>query len=601
MLFWPRTIEFSYAGESCAPHISILPELHKSSDDATYVLEPAETVSIGGYPVIGRSVCVTAVDAPEPGTSQLSFAFLGAVFGRVFTVEAVEPPMLRTAALEAPVPATKPLVLELSADDRVFTYRLLKDEQAAECEPVGRAVSCDLPRLGLEQGSSHSLAVERRFGEKSPEIITEKTVKVLPAVRVEVASVEAGQTVYERPKEFTFTTDKELTSAEVRLVRLIDEKEQSQSVSVSVDGRIVTIVPKEDLARDTEYRLVLEDVEAVDGSALADPHELSFRLSGGPKVSGVNINTSGVEPGMTVVMQLDQPLKADQDVAQFVSVEGGSTQATFQGDRIYVPLAGLSTCQEFSVNVAQGLISTHDVESSQPWQFKSRTRCHTVSTIGHSVHGRPINAYYFGSGSQTVLFTGAIHGNELSSKYIMDAWISELEANIGSIPGDKRIVVIPAVSPDSVAAASRYNARNVNLNRNFPTRNWTSNIEMSGGRIEEGAGGTSALSEPEAAALARFTQQLNPRFVVTYHSLGSLVNGNDVGVANSLGPLYARTAGYRYIPNAATTATFGFEMTGTYEDWLAERGTAAILIELNTNTGHHFAQNKAAMWAMVRG
>lgn len=260
----------------------------------------------------------------------------------------------------------------------------------------------------------------------------------------------------------------------------------------------------------------------------------------------------------------------------------------------------MGRCTGFSVNVAKGLISQYDIVSDQEWKFDSRTRCHTVSTIGYSVQGRPINAYHFGNGSETVLFTGAIHGNELSSKYIMDSWIAELEAQAGSIPANKQIVVVPVVSPDGVVVASRYNSRNVNLNRNFPTHNWSSDIVVSGGRTEPGAGGKSALSEPESAALARFTQQLNPKLVVTYHSLGSLVNGNDVGIANSLGPAYARAAGYRYIPNAATAATFGFEMTGTYEDWLAERGTPAILIELNTNTGQHFGQNKAAMWAMVK-
>ncbi|MNL40059.1 hypothetical protein D3C87_1623800 [compost metagenome] len=124
---------------------------------------------------------------------------------------------------------------------------------------------------------------------------------------------------------------------------------------------------------------------------------------------------------------------------------------------------------------------------------------------------------------------------------------------------------------------------------------------MSGGAVEKGAGGPSPLSEPESKTLANFTLSLRPRFVVTYHSSGSLVNSNDVGISVGLGKQYAALAGYSYISNAATNDTFGFTMTGTYEDWLIEQGIPAILIELNTNTGYHFTQNRAGLWAMTRG
>ena len=62
---------------------------------------------------------------------------------------------------------------------------------------------------------------------------------------------------------------------------------------------------------------------------------------------------------------------------------------------------------------------------------------------------------------------------------------------------------------------------------------------------------------------------------------------------------YAQLARYQFIPDSQTTATFGFTMTGTYEDWLIARGTPAILIELDTNTGNHYPRNSAAMWAML--
>lgn len=210
-------------------------------------------------------------------------------------------------------------------------------------------------------------------------------------------------------------------------------------------------------------------------------------------------------------------------------------------------------------------------------------------------------AYTFGTSGPATMYVGAIHGNELSSKYLTDALVAYLEEHAREIPSDRRVVVVPTVNPDGVAAKTRYNARNVNLNRNFPTTNWVSDTAVSGGTVEQGAGGSSSLSEPEAAALAAFTQSLQPRLVVTYHSQGSLVNSNDVGIAATLGPQYATMTRYKFVSSEATTGVFGFEMTGTYEDWLAERSTPAILIELPTNTGGYFSQNAAAIWAMIRG
>jgi len=261
----------------------------------------------------------------------------------------------------------------------------------------------------------------------------------------------------------------------------------------------------------------------------------------------------------------------------------------------------MGRCADFSITVDKGLVSAYGVTSTGGWSFASRTRCSTMSTIGYSVQNRPINAYYFGDGATTMLFTGAIHGNEISSKYLMDALVSYLEEHAREIPSDRRVVIVPMVNPDGVAAGTRYNAHNVNLNRNFATTNWVSDTVVSGGSVEQGAGGSSALSEPESAALTTFTQNLQPRLVVTYHSQGSLINSNDVGIAATLGPQYAAMTKYKFVSSDATTGAFGFEMTGTYEDWLAERSTPAILIELPTNTGRYFTQHTAAIWTMIRG
>ncbi|MNH50482.1 Bacteriocin BCN5 [compost metagenome] len=599
--FFPRTIQFSYAGDTCVPQLTVLPQILKSDSNAAYKLTPANETKVFGYPLLAHSVCAEPTDIPKQGDTRVSLAPLGWFIGKKnFVIKTDHHSTIAAEQLDKPLPTAQPLELALSQPDTTFTYRAGANQQVTDCDPLGSSILCDLGAVGLAQGSEYTLRIDRYFKSQKVETIVQKDIKTLPAAAVTASSVTNGQTVYDKPSAFTFTTDKPLKSAKATLsVTSGSEPAKDVAVITEVEGSTVTVRPGDQLVRSSGYTLTLQQVEAIDGSSLAAPHAVNFKVSGGPKVTGVSIGGSGVSSSAAITIQLDQSIHDSQDVAKFVTVSGGAAAVSKAGDKIVIKLAGLPRCTDFTIKVAKGLKSQYDVENSIEWQHASRTVCHTVSTIGYSVQGRPINAYYFGSGATTVLYTGAIHGNEQSSRYLTQQWIDELEAKARDIPADRQIVVIPVVNPDGIARSGRNNARNVNLNRNFPTFNWTSDTAVSSGSVEKGAGGPSPLSEPESKALASFTLNLRPRFIITYHSKGSLVNSNDVGISIGLGQQYARLAGYGYISNAATNETFGFTMTGTYEDWLIEQGIPAILIELNTDTGYHFKQNRAAMWATI--
>jgi len=207
-------------------------------------------------------------------------------------------------------------------------------------------------------------------------------------------------------------------------------------------------------------------------------------------------------------------------------------------------------------------------------------------------------AYIFGSGSTTILFTGGIHGNELSGSYLMHDWISYLDSNAEAIPTDKKIVVVPDVNPDGLATSSRYNSNNVNIDRNFPSANWTADIDSSSGLVV-GGGGASAMSEPETKALANLTTTLQPRLEVSFHAQGSLVGANQRGDSVSIGNLYASSVGYSSMIGHAEE-TMGYTITGEYEEWAGEQyGTPAILIELPSATGRYFWAHQSTLWKMV--
>ncbi len=595
----PRTINFSYAGESCVSKLTLFPRTLQSSGGG-YELSVEDVVSVGDVPLLGRSVCATPLEVPEAGTqpSRLSIGGIGfpALYFRVATPEA---PSVALDAIKRPIAAARPLALLLSASDTVFDYVLSSAEHSVDCQATDNKVRCDIAELKLVQGEAQKLELERQFDGKPVTTIFDGTVEVLPAVAITDSSVKEGQTVYTKDQSFTITVDKPLENATATLTRQDGEETVTHEVTTAVDGTTVTMTPvDEELPRAAQYTLTLTEVEASDGSALAGPHSIPFTLSGGPKVASVSVGAISIEPNARIVLQLDQARKEDQNIGDLVKVQGASANVTATKDAITVALMGAGRCADITITLSKEIISEHDIKATDDWTFKGRTRCHTVETVGYSVGGRAINAYIYGNGGTTYLYTAGIHGNELSSVYTIQSWMNDLEANPGKIPANARVVVIPRVSPDGVARAGRDNNNGVNLNRNFPTHNWTSNI-VTGSGEQAGAGGASAGSEPETKALMNATYRYAPRFVITYHSSGYLVNSNDVGISIAAGQAYARAARYSFVPNSATTGTFGFEMTGTYEDWLLERGIPAILIELDTNTSNHYARNSAAMWAML--
>lgn len=595
----PRTVHFSYAGESCLSKMTLFPGLLQPSGEA-YEITVKDVITVGGLPLLGRSVCASPLKVPEAGTQAARLSVGGIGFPALyFNVVTPEAPIIALDAVKKPIAAVRPLSLALSTTDTTFDYVLSSAHRSVDCKASDERVNCNVAVLQLAQGEEQHLTLERQFAGKKVTTLFNSPVQVLPATAVVDSSVKNDQTVYTKNQPFTIDTDKPLVKATAKLIHKDGDKEVDHAVKVITEGNKAVITPvEEDLPRATPYVLTLTEVEAEDGSALAAPHQIAFTLSGGPKVASVNVGSTSIDPNARIILKLDQTRKEDQAITDVVKVQGVPATVTATNDSIAVSLSGAGRCVDFTITISKEITSEHDIKATEDWTFKGRTRCYVVETVGYSVAGRPINAYIYGNGATTYLYTAGIHGNELSSVYTIQGWMSDLEANPAKIPAHVRVVVIPSVNPDGVAKASRTNNNGVNLNRNFPTRNWTGNIVTSTGE-QAGAGGPSAGSERETQALMNATYRYAPRFVITYHSSGSLVNSNDVGVSIAGGREYARLARYAFVPNSATTGTFGFEMTGTYEDWLLERGMAAILIELNTDRGNHFSGNRNAMWAML--
>jgi murein peptide amidase A len=173
--------------------------------------------------------------------------------------------------------------------------------------------------------------------------------------------------------------------------------------------------------------------------------------------------------------------------------------------------------------------------------------------IGRSLLGRPIEALSAGDGPTRLLVHGGIHGDEPGAVLAVERFATLLAA-LGV-----RVVVVPAVNPDGLAAGVKDNARGVDLNRNFPSRSWRPGQLFGPGAVT-GARylpGPAALSEPESAALAALIDVERPHRLVAVHQPLRCVNYD--GPARALAERMAAACGWPVVADLGypTPGSFG--------------------------------------------
>ena len=236
--------------------------------------------------------------------------------------------------------------------------------------------------------------------------------------------------------------------------------------------------------------------------------------------------------------------------------------------------------------------------------------------IGTSIEGRSIKAVTFGDGEKHLLFVGGIHGGyEWNSIVLAYQFIDYLDTYPDSIPDTIRVSVIPSLNPDGLfratgiegrflasdvmvsvedSAIGRFNAREVDLNRNFDCK-WQPESSWRGKVV---SAGTEAFSEPEAAALRDFVLRTQPDAVTFWHSQANNVyasecEGGVLPETLDIMNTYAAASGY-----GAVAVFDAYEITGDAEGWLASIGIPAITVELKTHETIEWEQNLAGVEAL---
>lgn len=595
---WPQTVLFSYGGNTCLgyPFVGSSLATSKSSD---FTVKSSSVIKIESVGIVSRGVCFDAASMPKPGTYAVFVAPVWMPFiGKQVTVHVPSAPVASAEHLKDSIPLSKRLVIALSETDMTFSYKLNANDKSVDCEAREMSVGCDIEKLGLNQGTTYILQLDRYYNSNKIATVLKTRITTLPEIALVSSSIKADEVVYTKPKSMTLDFDKMIQKADIALAKDADKKHIP--IQVVVKGKTATLTWDKELERQQTFRIIFTRIEATDGSIFTKLPYIEFKTSGGPKVAGVSIGTYKVPIGAMATLTFDQPIALDQDIGRVITLSGGARIAGRGNSSVTVSFADVPKCSNVTIKIGDDLRSEHGIVGGSAWQFNTRTICQSVFSIGTSFRGRAIQAYSFGNGAKTVVYTGAIHGDERSTRSLMLRWIDALEASPGLIPAEKRVVIIPTINPDGYALGTRTNGRNVDVNRNFNTSDWQKDITTTNGQPFPDGGGVSPLSEPESAALAGYIAGTRPVLVVSYHSIGGMVFANQAGNSVALAKRYVALSGYQY-PPGGSSSTFEYSISGTADDYYAEKvGVPSILIELGSHSYHQFDRNQSAMWAMLR-
>lgn len=162
--------------------------------------------------------------------------------------------------------------------------------------------------------------------------------------------------------------------------------------------------------------------------------------------------------------------------------------------------------------------------------------------------------------SGKTLIIGVFHGDEPQGKFLIEEYLKNNDTN--------GLIFIPCLNPDGLQLKTRTNSNGVDLNRNFPTKNWKLTEK------DEFFGGMSAGSEIETQFLIDTINEFKPDLILTLHAPYKIVNYD--GPAKEISEKISEIINYPVEPSIGYPTPGSF---GTYAG--IEREIPTITLELD--------------------
>lgn len=205
---------------------------------------------------------------------------------------------------------------------------------------------------------------------------------------------------------------------------------------------------------------------------------------------------------------------------------------------------------------------------------------------------------------KNILIIGVFHGDEPEGEYLIDKLMESIEKNPELIRNN-RILLIPCLNPDGKELKTRTNANSVDLNRNFPTKNWKKPKQKDVHSLTESDNqakkekdayysGISPASEIETKFLIEIIEEYKLDRILTLHTPYRVVNYD--GPAQELAEEMSRINGYPVEEN------IGYPTPGSFGTYCGiERNIPTITLELPENESIEklWQDNKEAFYYFI--
>ena len=168
--------------------------------------------------------------------------------------------------------------------------------------------------------------------------------------------------------------------------------------------------------------------------------------------------------------------------------------------------------------------------------------------------------------NKQVLIIGVFHGDEPQGKFLIEEYLKEND--------NSQMLFIPCLNPDGMSLNIRQNSNKVDLNRNFPTKNWGEDTSEAGDNPADYFGGTSAGSEIETQFVIDVIEKYKPELIITLHAPYKVVNYD--GPAQKIAEQISQIIKY------PVEASIGYPTPGSFGTWAGiERQIPTITLELD--------------------
>lgn len=223
------------------------------------------------------------------------------------------------------------------------------------------------------------------------------------------------------------------------------------------------------------------------------------------------------------------------------------------------------------VALLAGCVNFHAYEQKRTGQGATATEAAATTsvrpqwqTIGTSVQGRPLRVLHIGHGPRRVLWVGGIHGDEREGRVATEGLPHEF-MNLPGAADAVTLTILEDVNPDGSVANTRANSQGVDLNRNYPARNF----------VASSSNGSRPLDQPEACALHDLVVAERPQLVIVAHAWRGDHFINYDGPAERHAQLFSQLSGYRVKPSDKIAPT-----PGSLGSWIGRTlGTPILTLE----------------------